>query len=146
MKADNASDRELRVPATATLIRRFHEQCPLPEIYDKAVRCYETLIDAVQDPSVAGEIASLLHVPPSAQSEVRPMKIITLLLFNEENDPYLSLGLHRHATFQEVNRRRKRLICLYHPDRHLQQEPSEEKAMKINEVMKRSGRSKKEMD
>ena len=133
MKTDNVSGSRLGVPATATLLRRFHEQCPRTEIYDKAIRCYETLIETVQNTSVSREIAALLHVPPSTViSEAE--KIITLLLFNEENDPYLSLGLGRHATFQEVNGRWKGLISLYHPDRHLHQEPSEDKARKINEV------------
>ena len=130
---DNAHDRRLSVPATATLLRRFHEQCPRPEIYDKAIRCYETLVDTLRDPSVSLEIAALLHVPASAvKSEAE--EIISLLLFNEENDPYLSLGLHQDAPFHEVNRRWKGLISLYHPDRHPDKELSEDNARKINEV------------
>src|SRR5574340_881590 len=121
----SASVRELRGPATATLIRRFHEHCSLTELYDKAVRCHETLIDAVQDPSVAGEIASLLRMPPATVRN-HADAIITTLLFNEENDPYLSFGLPQHALFQEVKRRRRRLIGLYHPDRRVDgRDPSE---------------------
>jgi hypothetical protein len=60
--------------------------------------------------------------------------IIDHLLFNKKNDPYLSLGLPRYAGKAEVNRRWKRLIVLYHPDKYPDQKEYEEKAKKINEA------------
>jgi len=130
---NKASSRTLRVLTTTTLIRRFHEQCPLDELYDKAVRSYETLIDVIQNPASASEISALLNIPEDTIKHYAEA-IIDILLFNNENDPYLSFGLKRYAPFSEVNRRWKSLIVLYHPDKYLNQKIFEDKAKKINEI------------
>ena len=129
-------NRKMRILATATFIRRFHERCPCGEIYDKAVRCYETLLDTIQYPSAAEELSVLLDMP-AVRIKGYAEDIITVLLFNQENDPYLSFGLMQGAPLREVNRRWKRLIALYHPDKHLHKEPFEEKAKKINDIRKK---------
>ena len=130
---NKASSRTLRVLTTTTLIRRFHEQCPLDELYDKAVRSYETLIDVIQNPASASEISALLNIPEDTIKHYAEA-IIDILLFNNENDPYLSFGLKRYAPLSEVNRRWKSLIVLYHPDKYLNQKIFEDKAKKINEI------------
>lgn len=131
--ANNAGNRKLRVLTTATLIRRFHDRCLPDEIYDKAVRSYETLLDVIQKPDTAIEISTLLDMP-AATIKDDAENIINILLFNKENDPYLSFGLKRYAPLSEVNRRWKSLIVLYHPDRYFNQTIIEEKAKKINKI------------
>jgi len=123
----------LRMLATATLIRRFHERCPLDELYDKAVRSYENLIDAIEDKHTAGEIAAILNIPEITVKDYAEA-IINILLFNKESDPFLSFGLRKDTSISEVNRRWKRLIVLYHPDRFSNQDLIGEKAKKINEM------------
>jgi len=124
---------KLGVLKTSTLIRRFHEQCPVKEIYDKAIRCYDTLIDSIEKPDISKEISALLNIPAVKVKEYAE-SVINILLFNKENDPYLSFGLERTAPFSEVHKRWKRLIVLYHPDRYQNQKIFEEKVKKINEV------------
>lgn len=132
MKTNKSGTTNLKVLATATLIRRFHERCALGEIYDKAIRCYETLIESIEKHETAEEISTLLDIPTD-KIEGYAETIINILLFNKENNPYLSLGLNTDAPLPEVNKRWKSLIVLYHPDRHLNESIVEEKAKKINE-------------
>ena len=128
-----ADSRHFRILTTATLLRRFHERCPLGEIYEKAIRSYETLIDAIEKPEITEELSSLLDIPAITIKDYAE-SIIALLLFNKENDPFLSFGLQKDASFSEVNKRWKSLIVLYHPDKLLNQKTTEEKAKKINEL------------
>ena len=131
--SDSSDNRKIRVLATATLMRRFHEQCPTNEIYEKATRSYETLIDTIEKKHTAKEIATLLDIPEITIKRYAEA-IIDILLFNKENDPYLSFGLTRGASFSEVNRRWKSLIVLYHPDRNLDKQLFEDRARKINGI------------
>ena len=133
MKPNKSGNTNLKVLATATLIRRFHEQCSIDEIYDKAVRCYETLLEVIQTPDTAKDISALMNVPADTIKHYAGA-IIDILLFNNKNDPYLSFGLNRDAPLSEVSRRWKSLIVLYHPDKYLNQRIFEEKAIKINEL------------
>jgi DnaJ-domain-containing protein 1 len=131
--SDSSDNSKIRVLATATLMRRFHEQCPTTEIYEKATRSYETLIDTIEKKHTAKEIATLLDIPEITIKRYAEA-IIDILLFNKENDPYLSFGLTGGASFSKVNRRWKSLIVLYHPDRYLNKQLFENRAKKINGI------------
>ena len=131
--SDNSDNRKIRVLATATLMRRFHEQCPITEIYEKATRSYETLIDTIEKKHTAKEIATLLDIPEITIKRYAEA-IIDILLFNKENEPFLSFGLTSDASLSEVNKRWKSLIVLYHPDRNINKQLFEDKAKKINEI------------
>ena len=141
--SDNSDNRKIRLLATATLMRRFHERCLATEIYEKATRSYETLLDTIGKEHTSREIATLLDIPETAIKKYAEA-IIDILLFNKENDPYLSFGLTRGASFSEVNRRWKSLIVLYHPDRYLHKQLYEEKAKKINEIYEELQRIQKQ--
>jgi hypothetical protein len=130
---DKSGNNNLKILATATLIRRFHEHCSISEIYDKAIRCYDTLIESVEKMETKEAISALLDIPADTIKRYAE-NIINILLFNKENDPYLSFGLNRDAPLSEVSRRWKSLIVLYHPDKYLNQSIFEEKAKKINEL------------
>jgi hypothetical protein len=133
MKTNKSGSTNFKVLATATLIRRFHGRCSLGEIYDKAIRCYETLIECIEKTETTEEISALLDLPAVTIREYAEA-IINVLLFNKENDPYLSFGLNIDAPLSEVSRRWKSLIVLYHPDKYLNQRIYDEKAKKINEL------------
>jgi hypothetical protein len=132
MKTDKSGSTNLKVLATATLIRRFHERCAPGEIYEKAIRCYDTLIESIEKIETTEEISALLDIPAD-KIKGYAEAIINILLFNKEDDPYLSFGLNTDAPLSEVSRRWKSLIVLYHPDKYLNQRIGEEKAKKINE-------------
>jgi len=131
--SDSSDNRKIRVLATATLMRRFHEQCPITEIYEKAARSYETLIDTIEKKHTAKEIATLLDIPEITIKRYAEA-IIDILLFNKENDPFLSFGLTSDASLSEVNKRWKSLIVLYHPDRNSSKQLFESRAKKINGI------------
>ncbi len=142
MKTNKSGNTTLKVLATATLIRRFHERCSLSEIYDKAIRCYETLIESIEKTETTEEISAILDIP-AVTIRGYAEAIINILLFNKENDPYLSFGLNTDAPLSEVSRRWKSLIVLYHPDKYLNQRIFEEKAKKINELYEEIQKLKK---
>lgn len=60
-------------------------------------------------------------------------KVFYRLHLNREDDHYLTLGLPRNASEEEIHRRWKALILLYHPDRNRDDEIASECAKRINE-------------
>jgi len=147
-ESHSSDERALRLLATSRLISLFRENCAARELYERASRNYETLLGILEDPDTARELESLLKMPAvGIQGDVEA--IIGLLLFNRENDPYLSLGFRERVSMTEANRRWKRLMVLYHPDRtqdrRADRKDHEEKAKRINEayeeIVKRKERS-----
>jgi DnaJ-domain-containing protein 1 len=130
---ERTGSRRLRELATATLLRRFHEKCSRAELYDKAVRCYDILLECLHQPFTAKEISELVHLPENTVTAYAG-KIVDILLFNDLHDPYLSFGLRNGAQTPEITRRWKGLMLLYHPDKYLNRQDYEEKAKKINSV------------
>ncbi len=125
--------REFQSLLAASLISRF-EKISEEEVYEKASRCFDFLLDVWESPETAKRLALLIDRGiSSVQHSVGA--VIDLLLFNRNNDPYVSLGLPRYAGKSEVKCRWKRLIVMYHPDKYPnQREYYEEKAKKINEA------------
>lgn len=126
-------DRELNSLVAAGLISGFEESSP-GEIYEKALKCFDVLMDVLEDSTTAKKISALMNI--SAESvKASAQAIIDLLLFNPGNDPYVSLSLPRHARDDQVSRRWKRLIFFYHPDRYSERLPRfDERAKRINEA------------
>lgn len=117
----------------ARLISGFGTRYPSHDIYEMALSCYDLLIDMIEDPGVAGELSTFVHMP-SNEIQASAEGIIDRLLFNPKNDPYIALGLQGHVSAEEATRRWKRLIILYHPDRYPNQKKYEERAKKINQA------------
>jgi hypothetical protein len=117
--------------SAASLIKRFNENPPLDETYNRAVGCYEVLLDIIERPEAAKEVSDLIK---ESQDKIRmsALKIVNILLFNDKGSPFMSLGLANHATDNEIKKRWKRLLMLYHPDRLYNQKRVDEAAKKIN--------------
>ena len=126
-------DRKIELFLTASLINRLNKGCPLDEIYNKGISCYEVLLDLIENPEVAKKISEIIKLPPE-KIKIAAVKIVNLLLFNKKDNPFLSLGLSNHATDNETKKRWKRLLMLYHPDRLFSQKIYEEIAKKINQA------------
>ncbi len=119
--------------SAAKSISGFREGRSLREITGDTFEAYETLLDIIGGSHTASRISGILEIPEAGiRSDAQ--KIIDLLLFNTENDPYTSLGLPGYASPAEVNRRWKSLIVLYHPDKYRNQPGYEERAKRINEA------------
>ena len=125
--------RKIEIFLTASLINRLNKGCPLDEIYNKGISCYEVLLDLIENPEVAKKISEIIKLPPE-KIKIAAVKIVNLLLFNKKDNPFLSLGLSNHATDNETKKRWKRLLMLYHPDRLFSQKIYEEIAKKINQA------------
>jgi hypothetical protein len=126
-------DRRREIFLTASLINKFNEGCPLSEIYEKGIDCYEILLDLIEKPEVAKEISGLIK-QPQEEIKLAAVKIVNLFLFNKDNNPFLSLGLSDSAPGEEIKKRWKRLLILYHPDRMSNRKGYEEVAKRINQA------------
>ncbi|MBA4372669.1 MAG: hypothetical protein C0402_07365 [Thermodesulfovibrio sp.] len=125
-------DREYNLLLASGLLCSYGRSTP-DELYRKAIKCFEVLIDILEDTATAEHIAALTGRPATAvQDSART--IIDLLLFNKGADPSVSLGLPENTDRAEATRRWKRLMVLYHPDRYPDNHEYEEKAKKINEA------------
>ncbi len=61
--------------------------------------------------------------------------VISKMHFNSEGNFYITLGLPKNATQDEIRERWKRLMLLYHPDKQLgEEEWVSERAKKVNEA------------
>lgn len=139
----NAATRELEVLFAAGLISRL-ERCRPEEIHEKAVNCFDILLDALENEEAAGRVALLINrdtesIRRSAQN------IIESMLFNAQNDPQITLCLPKDARKEEARRRWKRLIAHYHPDKYSGRDGYLEKAKKINEAYRAFQISKKRL-
>ncbi len=103
-------------------------------IYREAIRCFESLIEISTGADAISEFA--LHKGIDLKYLVDGANfVISKLHFNDENDYYLTLGLARTATQEEIHGRWKRLMLLYHPDRHgVNTDWVTERAKKVNEA------------
>lgn len=119
--------------SAAGLISRFHEGCPVNEIYDKGVRYYDILLHLLENPDAADSLSGLTKIPPE-NIRSAALKIIHLLMFNRNQNPYLTLGLPDHATAADAKHRWKRLLLLIHPDRSPSFKGNETMTRRINEA------------
>ncbi len=61
--------------------------------------------------------------------------VISKMHFNPENNYYITLGLPQHASPEELSRRWKKFMLLYHPDKQIgNEEWVSERAKKVNEA------------
>lgn len=56
--------RKIEIFLTASLINRLNKGCPLDEIYNKGISCYEVLLDLIENPEVAKKISEIIKLPP----------------------------------------------------------------------------------
>lgn len=129
-RAYGDGDRELILLMAAGLISGFQQSSP-GEIYEKAHKCFDILMDVLEDSDTARSIGSIINRPVTAVKD-SVQTIIDLLLFNRGKDPYMSLCLPRYADDAQVTRRWKRLIVFYHPDKYSDRRRYEERAKRIN--------------
>jgi DnaJ domain len=130
--AHRDGDREFNSLVAAGLVCGFRQNSP-PEVYEKALKCFDVLLDILEDPGTAEKISAMINSPAEAVMQ-SVQTIIDLLLFNAANDPYMSLCLPRYASEEQINRRWKRLIVSYHPDKYPGRREYEERAKRINET------------
>ncbi|MDA8388600.1 MAG: DnaJ domain-containing protein [Nitrospiraceae bacterium] len=130
-----------RFMAAARLIRGISSGRQPEDICESGVYSYGIISDALDNPELARSISEAAMVPYEL---VRPAagRIIELLLWNGQDNPFTSLGLSPFATPEQIHSRWKRLISIYHPDRRMDDPASEETAKKINEAYGRAIRMK----
>lgn len=138
----NDGSLELTSLVAAGLIAGFRQSSP-EDVYEKAAKCFNVLMDILEDPETAGKIAAIIN-KPAASIKDSVQSIMDLLLFNVKNDPYMSLCLPRYASGEQVSSRWKRLLVFYHPDKYSNRPEYVERAKRINgayESIQKTGQS-----
>ncbi|MDA8089612.1 MAG: J domain-containing protein [Nitrospiraceae bacterium] len=109
------------------------------EMREAALHSYEVVLGVLESGDLAESISVFGKIP---LQNIRPAakKIVEFLLFDGKSNPFVSLGLSPFATREDIHHRWKRLIAIYHPDRHPgeKDQPGEEAAKKINEAYRRA--------
>lgn len=145
--ADNSLTKALNV-----IVQSYQGVNP-ERLFHEAITCFDGLIeislgtDAIRD---------------FAHQQGRDLKflvdganfVISKMHFNPESNFYLTLGLPRNTSAEEIRQRWKRLMLLYHPDRQNGEEGwVSERAKKVNEAYstlkddtKRAGYDRKLLD
>lgn len=132
-----SDDREIKVLSLAGLLRRYHEGKADARLLEGALRSCEMLLEVAEQKETPKEIAALLGIS-EVLVRLYSEELMDLLIFNPEDDPFLSLGLVRQTTANEINRRWKRLIVLFHPDKYPGEKKYEERASRINWAHKKA--------
>ena len=145
MVNESGAARGARFMAAARLIRGVSNGQEPADLYESGIYSYGIIADSLENPGTARTISEAARVP---YAKVRPAarRIIEMLLWNRQDNPFTSLGLSPFATPEEIHGRWKKLIAIYHPDRHMDdpgyQGKFEEAAKKINEAYKRAAQIK----
>jgi curved DNA-binding protein CbpA len=112
------------------LFHKLHRGYPEEDLHERAVRNYDLIADILEDPETAKAVSGTGNVPVEYVRDSAE-QVISLLLENREDNPFLALGLCPSAPEEEITKRWKRLIRLYHPDRSADPR-NEERAKLIN--------------
>ena len=117
----------------AGIIACYYSGCSMQEIHESIITNYEKLLVILEDSVTAHEIAELMSLPVGKIKEITE-SIVAQLLFNKNQDPFISLGLRHDVSLPEAHQRWKRLIVLYHPDRQKESGMPDDRAKRINEA------------
>ncbi|MBI5848226.1 MAG: DnaJ domain-containing protein [Nitrospirae bacterium] len=103
-------------------------------LYREAINCFDTLIEISQGNETIREFAHRHSIDMKYLVDGASF-VISKMHFNHENNFYVTLGLPQHATPEELSRRWKKFMLLYHPDKQVgNEEWVSERAKKVNEA------------
>ncbi len=103
-------------------------------IYREATRCFDCLIEISYGNEAIKEFARRRGIDMKYLVDGASF-VISKMHFNPEGNHYLTLGLPQNISHEELGRRWKKLMLLYHPDRQRgNEEWYTERAKKVNEA------------
>jgi len=118
------------------LFEKLQGDFPEEDLYERALRNYDLLLDILESPAAARAVSECGALPTEYVRDSAD-RVISLLLSNNDKNPFLALGLNAISSEEEVTTRWKKLISLFHPDRNPGSD-DEEKAKLINEAYTRA--------
>jgi curved DNA-binding protein CbpA len=103
-------------------------------LYREAIKCFDSLIEISHGNETIREFARRRSIDMKYLVDGASF-VISKMHFNPENNYYITLGLPQYATPEELSRRWKRFMLLYHPDKQIgNEEWVSERAKKVNEA------------
>jgi hypothetical protein len=130
--AGNLTDEQFR--KALEVIIDSYKGASADRLYHTAIGCFTCLMEISHNTEVIMTFArrhdiDLKYLVDGANF------VISRMHFNPENNYYITLGLSQHASQEEIRERWKRLMLLYHPDRHGGDDSwVSERAKKVNEA------------
>lgn len=119
--------------SAARVLHLFHHGHPPEEFIESAMNSYDLLLDVAENPVHAREMTLVLD-RTETQIRADAKAVLAHLLFMKGASACSSLGLPAHASRDDIHKRRKRLLLLFHPDHHPDQKSYEEITKRINEA------------
>jgi curved DNA-binding protein CbpA len=107
---------------------------PADRLYRDAIYCFDSLIEISRNTEDIIDFARKNEMDNKYLVDGANF-VISKMHFNSEGNFYITLGLPKNATQNEIRERWKRLMLLYHPDKQLgEEEWVSERAKKVNEA------------
>lgn len=107
---------------------------PPKRLFRDAIHCFDSLIEISHNTEAIREFARKKDIDLKYLVDGANF-LISKMHFNHENNYYVTLGLPKNSSADEIRERWKRLMLLYHPDRQEgQEEWVSERAKKVNEA------------
>lgn len=128
----NDHDKRLIFRKTLEFIWEVRAGISWEHFCNRAVLLSSALIEMLNQTEDSREFLSSMNIEKGYVAE-NIRNILYRLHLNEENNLYLILALPPHATQDEINKRWKDLMRIYHPDRHIiSGDTADECAKRIN--------------
>jgi len=128
----NLTDEQLRT--ALEIIIASYNGASADRLYRDAIHCFDSLIEISHNTDAIRDFARR-HSTDHKYLVDGANFVISMMHFNTENNYYVTLGLSRNATPEEIRERWKKLMLLYHPDRQAgNEEWVSERAKKVNEA------------
>jgi hypothetical protein len=126
-------DKKIKLLGAAGLIRKVQEGISTEELYRETSRKFDTLVELMSD--IHGN-NSMLRVFGFNIDGLRQNSLLLFdrLISNKNSNPYITLCVSKDASIEEINRRRKKLLQIFHPDKHRISDTNEIKTRRINEA------------
>jgi len=103
-------------------------------LYREAINCFDSLIEISHGNETIRDLAHRRGLDMKYLVDGASF-VISKMHFNPENNYYITLGLPQHTTPEELSRRWKKFMLLYHPDKQVgNEEWVSERAKKVNEA------------
>ncbi len=129
-------DVRLRLLSIAALEKRLREGVTAEEIHGDAARCFDTMMEVLSDAYDNETVVASVGVTLE-ELKATCLSVLDLLIGSGSPDPFITLCLPEGASEDEIRRRWKRLLQIFHPDRNPGTGDYEKKAKRINEAFDR---------
>jgi hypothetical protein len=127
------TDEKLKLLSAAALIKKAQKGITTEELYREATKKFNTLVEILNNKYSDSSLFGALTFSPD-ELKINVLLIFDRLISNRDANPYLTLCIPINASLEEIKRRRKKLLQIFHPDRIRENSASEINTKRINDA------------